>query len=118
MSGGEANTTVLFGLSRVAVEVVGYAAGTLTTLAFVPQVVKSWRTGSTRDLSSVMLVAFTTGIVLWLLYGAAVGSLPIVLANGVTLGLSGTLFLLKLRGVSGTSVTRLRSADARSDGRD
>jgi MtN3 and saliva related transmembrane protein len=77
---------------------IGYAAAALTTSAFIPQVVKSWRSRSTGDLSAVMLVVFTAGIVLWLLYGLALGSLPVVLANGVTLVLSATLVALKLLG--------------------
>ena len=77
---------------------IGYAAAALTTSAFIPQVVKSWRSRSTGDLSAAMLVVFTAGIVLWLLYGLALGSLPVVLANGVTLVLSATLVALKLFG--------------------
>jgi MtN3 and saliva related transmembrane protein len=77
---------------------IGYAAAALTTSAFIPQVVKSWRSRSTGDLSAAMLVVFTAGIVLWLLYGLALGSLPVVLANGVTLVLSATLVALKLLG--------------------
>jgi len=78
--------------------VIGYAAAALTTSAFIPQVIKSWRSRSTGDLSAVMLVVFTAGIVLWLLYGLALGSLPVILANGVTLALSATLVALKLFG--------------------
>jgi MtN3 and saliva related transmembrane protein len=78
--------------------VIGYAAAALTTSAFIPQVVKSWRSRSTGDLSAVMLVGFTAGIVLWLLYGLALGSPPVILANGVTLVLSATLVALKLLG--------------------
>ena len=77
---------------------IGYAAAALTTGAFIPQVVKSWRSRSTGDLSGAMLVVFTAGIVLWLLYGLALGSLPVVLANGVTLVLSASLVALKLLG--------------------
>jgi MtN3 and saliva related transmembrane protein len=80
------------------IDAIGYGAAALTTFAFVPQVVKSWRTRSTGDLSSTMLVVFTLGIALWLIYGVAVGSRPVVLANGVTLVLSAILVALKLRG--------------------
>jgi len=85
-------------MSPTTIETIGYAAAALTTFAFVPQVVKSWRTRSTGDLSSTMLVVFTLGIALWLIYGVAVGSRPVVLANGVTLVLSAILVALKLRG--------------------
>lgn len=83
-------------MSSGTIDGIGYAAAALTTLAFLPQVVKSWRSRSTGDLSTAMLLAFTSGIALWLLYGIALGSLPVVLANGVTLVLSGTLFVLKV----------------------
>ncbi len=79
------------------INLVGDAAGTLTTLAFVPQVVRSWRSGSTEDLSLAMLVAFSVGNLLWLLYGVAVRSWPVVVANAVTLCLSLMLVALKVR---------------------
>jgi len=83
-------------MSAGTIDGIGYAAAALTTFAFLPQVVKSWRSRSTGDLSTAMLVAFTSGIALWLLYGIAVGSLPVALANGATLVLTGTLFVLKV----------------------
>ncbi len=76
---------------------LGLVAGTLTTIAFVPQVVKTWRTRSTRDISLGMFSLFTTGVVLWLVYGIVIGSWPVILANGATLALSITLLTLKLR---------------------
>ncbi len=56
-------------LSPVFVEAVGFLAGLLTTLSFVPQVAKAWRTRSTGDLSTTMLVSFTGGVACWLVYG-------------------------------------------------
>jgi len=79
------------------VDVVGYAAGVLTTIAFVPQVFHSLRT---RDLSGVslrMYVLFTVGVALWLAFGIAVGSWPIIAANAVTLALAGVVLFLKVR---------------------
>jgi MtN3 and saliva related transmembrane protein len=76
---------------------LGTAAGALTTLAFIPQVVKAWRTRSTHDISLVMFLMFSTGVALWLVYGIRVGSWPIVIANGVTLALALTVLFLKLR---------------------
>jgi MtN3 and saliva related transmembrane protein len=78
------------------VELLGFAAGALTTLAFVPQVVRTWRTRSAHDLSLGMLVTLTSGVTLWLVYGLAIRSAPIVVANGLTLGLMLTLVVLKL----------------------
>ena len=78
-------------------DLIGYAAASLTTLAFVPQAVQSWRT---RDLSGVslsMYSLFTLGLALWLAYGIALGSWPIILANTITLGLAGVVLTLKIR---------------------
>jgi MtN3 and saliva related transmembrane protein len=79
------------------VELLGYAAGTLTTIAFVPQVLKALKTHSTKDISLGMFVVFTAGVVLWGLYGLVLGSWPIIVANAVTLVLTGTILALKLR---------------------
>jgi MtN3 and saliva related transmembrane protein len=79
------------------VDLIGYAAGALTTIAFVPQVFHSLRT---RDLSGVslrMYVLFTVGVALWLAFGIAVGSWPIIAANAVTLALAGAVLFLKVR---------------------
>lgn len=80
-----------------AVNVLGLIAGSLTTAAFVPQVVKTWRTRSTADISLGMFALFALGVLLWLLYGVSIGSLPIVIANGVTFALAAVIVILKLR---------------------
>lgn len=76
---------------------LGLVAGTLTTLAFVPQVIKTWRTRSTHDISLGMFSLFSLGLLLWLVYGMAIGSAPIVVANTVTLVLALTILYFKLR---------------------
>lgn len=76
--------------------IVGYVAGALTTLSFVPQVVKAWKMRETRDLSLAMLVLFAVGVILWTLYGIWVGSLPIIAANIITFALILVLLCLKL----------------------
>jgi len=76
--------------------IVGYAAGALTTISFVPQVVKAWKMRETRDLSLAMLVLFAVGVILWTLYGIWVGSLPIIAANIITFSLILVLLGLKL----------------------
>jgi MtN3 and saliva related transmembrane protein len=78
-------------------ELIGYAAGVLTTLAFVPQVVKSWRSKSVGDLSFLTLTALTAGVFLWFVYGIALRSAPIIAANGTTVVLDGILLGLKFR---------------------
>lgn len=79
------------------VSALGFAAGILTTIAFAPQLVKAITSRSTKDLSLPMFLIFTAGVLLWLLYGVAIGSLPVIAANGVTLVLAGWILVLKLR---------------------
>jgi MtN3 and saliva related transmembrane protein len=80
-----------------AFEWVGYAAGTLTTIAFVPQVLHVWKTKRADDLHIGTLVIFTVGVALWVVYGIAVRELPVILANAVTLVLQCAIIFLKVR---------------------
>lgn len=66
------------------VEWIGFVAAVLTTVAFVPQVVRTWQMGG-RELSWLMLAMFGTGVSLWLAYGIARQSWPLILGNGLTL---------------------------------
>ena len=79
------------------VSLIGFAAALCTTIAFLPQVVQTWRTRSTKDISLAMFLVFTTGIFLWLVYGLIIGDLPLITANGITFVLSGTILYFKLR---------------------
>lgn len=82
---------------KLMVEWLGVAAGTLTTLSFVPQVLRTWKTKSAEDVSLWMLLAFNGGISLWLTYGLVLQKPSIIYANGITLLLSLTLLGMKLR---------------------
>ena len=79
------------------IDIIGVVAGTLTTIAFVPQVVRIWRTRSTHDISGFMFGIFSVGVVCWLGYGIVLGAWPIILANVVTLALSVTILYFKIR---------------------
>ena len=79
------------------IEAVGMVAGLLTTIAFVPQVLKTWRTRSARDFSLPMLILFTVGIALWLAYGLLLHQVPIILPNVVTLILTAYILFMKLK---------------------
>ena len=79
------------------IDVIGSVAAFLTTIAFVPQVVKIWRARSAADISLPMYVVFTLGVMLWLAYGILLGALPIIIANSVTLLLSVAVVAMKLR---------------------
>jgi MtN3 and saliva related transmembrane protein len=76
---------------------LGLAAAFCTTVAFVPQVVKTWTTRSTGDISLSMFLVLVIGIVLWLTYGTLLGDVPLIVANAITLILAGIILVLKLR---------------------
>ena len=78
-------------------EWLGYAAAVLTTGSFIPQAVMTIRSRDTRGISRGMYIIFVIGVALWLAYGIYIDSLPMILANVVTLGLAGTILALKLR---------------------
>jgi MtN3 and saliva related transmembrane protein len=74
---------------------IGLLAGTLTTIAFVPQVLKTYRSRSAKDLSLWMFLIFCTGVVFWLIYGIAIQALPVIIANALTLVLCVVLLVFK-----------------------
>jgi len=80
-----------------AVTALGLAAAVMTTAAFLPQVIKTWQSRQTRDLSLVTLLVLCAGIILWVAYGIFRNDLPLILANIVTLMLVGTLLALKVK---------------------
>ncbi|WP_184197826.1 SemiSWEET family sugar transporter [Chitinimonas taiwanensis] len=75
---------------------IGMLAGFCTTAAFLPQVIRVWRTRRADDISLGMYLLFVSGTVLWLIYGLLIGSLPVVLYNIITSLLAGAVLLLKL----------------------
>lgn len=81
----------------MSMEWVGYVAAVLTTLAFVPQAVKTIRSRDTRGISLGMYAIFTTGVGFWFAYGVVLGSWPMIVANVVTFALAATILALKLR---------------------
>lgn len=80
-----------------AVTVIGLLAGFFTTISFLPQVIKTWRTRHTADLSLGMFLVFTLGCALWLTYGILVRDIAIILPNAVTIVLSLFILTCKLR---------------------
>lgn len=78
-------------------ETLGLVAGTLTTVSFVPQVIKTWRTRSAGDFSLNMLLLFVGGVALWLIYGVLADSRPVIYANAITLVLASFILVVKLR---------------------
>ncbi len=78
------------------IDYLGLFAGMLTTISFLPQVIKTWKTQSARDLSLEMFLIFCTGVLLWLIYGVIVGNVPIIVSNCLTIMLAGSILYFKL----------------------
>ena len=76
-------------------DVLGLFAGTLTTIAFVPQVWRIVQTKSAADISWLMFAVFATGTALWLMWGIAASALPVIVANAITLALTIVILVLK-----------------------
>ena len=78
-------------------EWLGFAAAALTTGSFIPQAFMTIRTRNTSGISLGMYLVFTTGVAVWLAYGIAITSWPMILANTITLGLASTILAFKFR---------------------
>lgn len=79
------------------IELIGYLAAVLTTVSFVPQVIKVFRERQTAAISLGMYVLFTIGVALWLVYGILIHSLPVAIANAVVVVLAGLVLIMKIR---------------------
>jgi MtN3 and saliva related transmembrane protein len=77
-------------------ELIGLAAGALTTVSFVPQVLQTWKSRSAKDISLGMFLLFSLGVALWLIYGFGISSMPVILANAITLVLALSILLMKI----------------------
>ncbi len=82
------------------VELIGYCAAFLTTIAFVPQALQSWRTKDLSGISLGMYSLFTAGVGLWLVYGLIIEKWPLILANTLTFALALSILFLKLSNIS------------------
>lgn len=76
---------------------IGFVAGTLTTIAFLPQLQRTWTTKSADDMSLAMLLTFTTGVFLWLIYGLYLTAWPVIATNTITFVLTLAILVLKLK---------------------
>jgi len=76
---------------------IGFLAAILTTIAFMPQAIKIYKTNSVKDISLTMWFIFSVGVFLWLIYGILIMSLPVILANIVTLVLSLFILFFKIK---------------------
>ena len=78
-------------------EIIGFVGATLTTISFLPQVTKIYKTKSTKDISLAMYIAFALGVACWLIYGIGINSRPVIYANIVTLILVSMVLYMKLK---------------------
>ncbi len=78
------------------VKILGFLAGALTTVSFLPQVVKSLRTRRLEDFNLLFLLLMIVGLILWTVYGFLLGQLSLIVANGVTISLNLVLLWLKI----------------------
>lgn len=78
-------------------EGIGLAAASLTTIAFLPQALKVWRSRSAADISLAMFMLFLSGVALWMAYGLLIGSYPVFLGNLVTFVFALAILVAKLR---------------------
>ena len=76
---------------------LGYFAGFLTTIALVPQVIKTWKTKSADDFSLAMLLIWSTGLVCWIAYGFIMQADPIILWNLTSFLMAGAILVMKLK---------------------
>jgi len=83
-------------MMQVTPEMIGYAAATLTTVSFVPQAMMTLRTRDTESLSLGMYSAFTSGVLLWLIYGLYIEDKAIIYANAITLVLASSILFFKI----------------------
>ena len=79
--------------------ILGYSAAFLTTIAFAPEAYQSWKTRNLEGISLPMYSLFTTGVALWFFYGLAIHSMPVIIANAITLVLSAIVLALKIQEV-------------------
>ena len=74
---------------------LGLVAGTLTSIAFVPQLLKVWASKSAKDISYIMFILFICGVLLWVIYGWGIHSFPVILFNIITFMLGLAILVLK-----------------------
>ena len=78
------------------IDFFGFSAAFLTTIAFLPQLYKTWKTKSAEDVSLIMLILFITGLICWIIYGIEINSIPILLANIITFIFNFSILILKV----------------------
>lgn len=84
-------------MTEFAKEMVGYVGGVMSSISFLPQVIKIWKTKSAKDLSMLTLIFLTSNITLWLTYGILIGSIPLWLTNAIVLAMVLCMIYFKIK---------------------
>jgi len=79
------------------VDIIGYLAGFFILISIIPQIVKSWKTKSTKDLSLLRYLVYVVGVILWTVYGLALNNGPMIVINSINLCLAASMIYLKLK---------------------
>ena len=78
------------------IDLFGFLAALLTTIAFLPQLYKTWQSKTADDISLIMLILFITGLICWIVYGLKINSIPILVANIITFIFNFSILILKI----------------------
>ena len=78
------------------IDLIGFLAALLTTIAFLPQLHKTWKTKTAEDVSLIMLILFIIGLICWIIYGLKINSIPILVANIFTFIFNFLILFLKI----------------------
>lgn len=88
---------ILYSMVMNYMSVIGLLAGACTTLSFLPQAIKTFRTKETRDISLSMYIILAAGILLWIIYGMLIRDFPVILANSISFVLVSIILILKVK---------------------
>ena len=79
------------------IEIVGFIAGALVSLSFLPQIIKSWKSKSTKDIAISLTIINISGQILWIIYGLGISSISLIIMSGITLLMTSSLLILKIK---------------------
>jgi MtN3 and saliva related transmembrane protein len=80
-----------------AIELLGMSAGLISSITFIPQVIKTWRSKSAKDISLLMFTFATASVIMWLIYGILINNIPIIFTNGTILVFSSLMLYFKFK---------------------
>jgi len=78
-------------------ELIGYLAGFIVAISLTPQLIKAWKTKSTKDISIAWTLIYLTGLSLWVFYGFGIGSFPLMITVTIEALMAISLLILKIR---------------------